>query len=57
MIGPNQPGNGFLQPGMSAKIFLQRPETWLTIQSTCPEITWYFCYQFTPDLPIEMQSY
>jgi hypothetical protein len=26
-------------------------------QSTCPEITWYFCHQFAPDLPIEVQSY
>jgi hypothetical protein len=24
---------------------------------TCPEITWCFCHQFTPDLPIKMQSY
>jgi hypothetical protein len=25
--------------------------------STCPEMTWYFCNQFTPDLPPKMQSY
>jgi hypothetical protein len=24
---------------------------------TCPEITYYFCNQFTPDLPIKVQSY
>jgi hypothetical protein len=24
---------------------------------TCPEITYYFCNQFTPDLPIRVQCY
>jgi hypothetical protein len=29
----------------------------LAVLCTCPEITWYFCHQFTSDLPTKMQSY
>jgi hypothetical protein len=34
-----------------------REQAWREPPRTCPEITWYLCNQFTPDLPTKMRSY